>query len=79
LFTNEIQYHRLAGLEYSSYHRPFDRLERILFSESPTLREVHRELAQMDALYIWQPHPNEIAMHDLPNARRYGAEEIATL
>ena len=79
LFTDEIQYDRLAGLEYRADHGPFDRLHRILLSESLTLREVHGELTQMDVLGIWQPHPNDVAMHDLPNARRHRAEKIATL
>ena len=45
LFTNEIQYHRLAGLEYCAHHGPLDRLQRVLLNESLTLWEVHREFA----------------------------------
>jgi hypothetical protein len=78
LFTTEIQYDGFAGLEYRAHHGPLDRLQRILLNESLTLWEVHSELAQMDALGIWQPHPNDVVMHDLPNARRHRAEEIAT-
>jgi hypothetical protein len=79
LFAIEIQYDRLAGLEYLADHGPLDRLQRILPKESLTLWEVQSGLAQMDVLHIWQPNPNEVKMHDSPNARRHRAEEFTTL
>src|SRR5689334_2206905 len=52
LLTSKIHYDRLARFEYPADQRSFDRLQRILPNESPTLRKVHSELAQMQTLRI---------------------------
>src|ERR1700674_3353620 len=69
---------RLAGLEHPAQLGPFDRQMPTLLHESLALREVHSKLAQMDLLRVREPHSNDVATHDLPNACRDGAKKIAT-
>jgi hypothetical protein len=51
----------------------------LLVDESVACREIERMDPQPAALGIRQQHPDEVALHDGPNARRNASKEIAEL